>query len=64
MTWFEDYTNSEINDGFIKYALSSIDYRNRVISFHELYYDVYLSYLREYKEEAKMLITKLNSQVK
>lgn len=64
MTWFEDYSNREINEEFIKYALSSIDYRNRVISFHELYYIIYLSHLREYKEEAKVLISKLNSQVK
>ena len=64
MTWFEDYTNREINEEFIKYALSSIDYRNRVISFNELYYVVYLNHLRKYKEEANMLINKINSQVK
>jgi hypothetical protein len=64
MTWFEDYTNREINEEFIKYALSSIDYRNRVISFNELYYVIYLSHLRKYKEEAKKLINKLNSQIK
>ena len=64
MTWFEDYTNQEINEEFIKYALTSIDYRNRVISFERLYYDIYLNHLRQYKEEAKMLITKLHRQTK
>ncbi|MFD2824529.1 DUF6090 family protein [Lacinutrix iliipiscaria] len=63
MTWFEDYTNSKINEEFINYALSSIDYRNRVISFHELYYEIYLNHLRKYKKEANLLINKIKSQV-
>ena len=64
MIWFEDYTNRKINEEFIKYALSSIDYRNRVISFHELYYVAYLNHLRKYKKEAEMLVNKLNILVK
>ncbi|MFT4662285.1 MAG: hypothetical protein ACI8XB_002574 [Patiriisocius sp.] len=64
MTWFEDFTNKEINEEFIKYALSSVEYRNRIVSFEQLYYDIYLGQLRQYKEEAKVLITKINREVK
>ena len=64
MAWFEDYENGKMNEEFIKYALTSFDYRNRVISFYSLYYDSYLKYLREYKKEAIKLIAKINKEIK
>ena len=52
MTWFEDYVNGAFNEDLVKYALTSQDYRNRVVSFKGLYYNLYQGYLRQYKEEA------------
>ncbi len=63
MTWFEDYEKGVFNEDFVKYALSSIDYRNRVISFYGLYYEDYLGYLRQYKEEAHKLIENIDKEL-
>ena len=38
MPWFEDYDKRQFNEELIKYALTSVDYRNRIISFYNLYY--------------------------
>ena len=64
MTWFEDYEKSVFNEDFVKYALSSIDYRNRVISFYGLYYNGYLRHLRQYKEEALLLVENIDKEIK
>ncbi|MEM5563868.1 DUF6090 family protein [Psychroserpens sp. AS72] len=63
MTWFEDYQKMVFNEDFVKYALTSIDYRNRVISFNSLYYDIYLGFLRQYKEGAYKLIENIDKEL-
>jgi len=64
MTWFEDYEKGVFNEDFVKYALSSIDYRNRVISFYGLYHNGYLGHLRQYKEEALLLVENIDKEIK
>jgi len=63
-TWFEDYITGEKNDDFIKYALTSTDYRNRVVSFDMLYLEIYLGHLKQYKENALVLIENIKEEVK
>ena len=62
--WFEDFINGKINDEFIKYAITSTDYRNRVNSFYLLYFKIYLGHLREYKQESLKLIESINEKLK
>ncbi|MFD2914293.1 DUF6090 family protein [Psychroserpens luteus] len=64
MTWFEDYEKVVFNEDFVKYALSSIDYRNRVISFYGLYFNGYLGHLKQYKEEALLLVETIDKEIK
>jgi hypothetical protein len=64
MPWFEDYQYEKFNEELTKYALTSIDYRNRIISFYSLYYDGYIRHLSKYKEEALVLIETINSNIK
>ncbi len=59
-TWYEDYDNILFNKEFIKYALESQDYRNRVQSFYGLYYIGHLGLLKSYRESALILIEDLN----
>ncbi|WP_432410544.1 DUF6090 family protein [Rasiella sp. SM2506] len=63
MTWFEDFSNDEPNEEFITYALTSVDYRNRVVSFYGLYYKIYLDYLKQYKEAALVLIETIDNKI-
>ncbi len=63
MPWFEDYDNGVFNEDLTNYVLTSIDYRNRVISFYNLYFRGYLNYLRQYKEEALRLIAIINNKL-
>jgi len=62
--WFKDYLKKVKNDEFITYALTSSDYRNRVTSFHQLYFENYLEHLREYKADALVVIEKINKKIK
>ncbi len=64
MSWYEDYEAQTINKEFIKYALESQDYRNRVRSFYILYYKLYLGYLKQYKKVALTLIKDINKEIK
>jgi hypothetical protein len=64
MTWFEDYYNGVFNEDFVKYALTSVDYRNRVVSFNSLYYNDYLDHLRHYKEDALAVIANIDKGIK
>lgn len=63
MPWYEDYRNKTYNEEFTTYALTSIDYRNRIILFYTLYYKTYLKYFRNYKEEALKLIKTINTKI-
>jgi len=63
MTWFEDYDTGVFNEELTKYALTSIDYRNRVVSFYNLYFKGYLNFLKEYKEEALQLIETIDKKI-
>ena len=67
-TWFKDYINKVKSDELIIYELTSNDYINRVNSFYTLYYESvqgesYLEHLRNYKENALLLIEKINKKV-
>ena len=57
-------SGGEKNDDFIKYALTSTDYRNRVVSFDMLYLEIYLGHLKQYKENALVLIENIKEEVK
>jgi len=66
--WFKDYINKVKSDELINYQLTSSDYLNRVNSFYTLYYESflgesYLGHLRNYKENALLLIEKINKKV-
>lgn len=62
-TWYEDYSNQSFNKEFIKYALESQDYRNRVHSFYRLYYILYLGQIKNYRESAFILLEDLNKGI-
>jgi hypothetical protein len=64
MPWYEDYRNGTFNEEFTTYALTSIDYRNRIILFYALYHKTYLMHFRGYKEEALELIESINKKIK
>ena len=51
------------NDELITYVLKSEDYINRVSSLYRLYYKSYLGHLRDYKENALILIEKINKKI-
>lgn len=59
--WAPDFWEGKLNEDFIEYALTSDDYINRVSSFDLLYYGIYLSHLRMYKEEAHLLIEDIDA---
>ena len=66
--WFKDYINKVKSDELINYQLTSSDYLNRVNYFYTLYYESfigesYLGHLRNYKENALLLIEKINKKV-
>ena len=61
--WFKDYVNHVKNDEFLTYMLTSSDYMNRVNYFYVLYFKIYLRHLRNYKEQAQVLIEKLNKKI-
>ncbi|MCZ4408210.1 DUF6090 family protein [Cryomorphaceae bacterium 1068] len=61
-TWFADNIHSIKNDDFVQYALTDPDYINRVASWRRLYFQNYLSHLKEYKESALILIADLDKQ--
>ncbi len=60
----EYFINGVNNDELIAYVLTSDDYINRVSSFHRLYYKSYLGHLRDYKENALVLIERIDKKVK
>jgi hypothetical protein len=61
--WFTDYINAKVNSEFIEYALTSTDYINRVNNFYTVYYTIYLGQLKEYREEALVLIENINRKI-
>ena len=61
-TWFPDNLFGIKNNEFVKYALSSPDYRNRVASWRRLYFNNYLGHLKDYKERASLLIEDLDKR--
>lgn len=63
MIWFEDYQTRVLNDDFINYALTSQDYRNRLRSFHILFFNVYLMHLKEYNEEALKIMDAIDKEI-
>lgn len=62
-SWFGDYVNRVKNDELINYVLTSDDYMNRVHSFHRLFYKSYLGHLEDYKENALVLLKKINNKI-
>jgi hypothetical protein len=60
--WFGDYINGIKNDELTNYVLNSDDYMNRVRSFYRLFYHSYLGHLKSYKEQAKLMIDKIEME--
>ena len=52
------------NSEFIVYALTSTDYVNRVNNFYAVFYKLYLGQLKEYREDAIVLIENINKKIK
>lgn len=63
-SWFTELIIFREKDEFIKYALESNDYRNRITSFYLLYSKIYLKHLKNYKVEAMSLIDKIGHNKK
>ena len=61
--WFKDYINLAKNDELLTYVLTSDDYMNRANSFYLLYFKNYLGHLRDYMENAQVLIEKINKKI-
>ena len=61
--WFTDYINAIVNSEFIEYALTSTDYINRVNGFYTVFYNIYLGQLKEYREDALVLIENINRKI-
>lgn len=54
--WWADYLYKRELSGFINYALTDKDYKNRVASVHFLTYLVFLPEIKLFKEEAERII--------
>ena len=58
--WWADYLYKKEMSGFINYALTDKDYKNRVASAYFLTYKVFLPEIRKFKEEAEIIISAIN----
>ena len=61
-SWFPDHVKDIRNEDFVEYALTSWDYQNRVASWHRLFFENYLGHLKDYKQEALVLIKDLDKR--
>ena len=59
--WWSDYISLKINEDFIKYALESKDYKNRVATIQFLEYIAYLPEIKEFKEKGLEIIKKIEA---
>ncbi|MDP5091943.1 MAG: DUF6090 family protein [Polaribacter sp.] len=61
--WFTDYINAKVNAEFIEYALTSTDYLNRVNNFYAVFYMLLVGQLKEYREDALVLIKHIDQKI-
>jgi hypothetical protein len=54
--WWSNYIRRENFEGFINYALTSQDFKNRVATFYFANYVIFLPELKTFKEEAEEII--------
>jgi len=62
-TWYADYLNNRNLDGFIDYALSNPDYKNRVANYYFLHYKIYVPILEKFNKEAKVILKQIDRRL-
>ena len=58
-SWYAGYISDRNMDGFIDYALTNPDYKNRVANYYLLNYSVYIPKLITFRNEAKAILAQL-----
>lgn len=58
-SWWYSFISRTNIDGFIEYALSDVDYKNRVANAYFLTYDVFLPELVTFKSQAEEIIKEI-----
>ena len=58
--WWANYLYKREMSGFVEYALTDKDYKNRVATVHFLAYLVFLPEIKRFKEEAEIIISKIH----
>ncbi|RMA56290.1 DUF6090 family protein [Ulvibacter antarcticus] len=64
--WFADfsfYGDVYYSDDFIEYALTDLGYRNRAKSSYDLYFNGYISFLKEYKIKSLAIIDLIDEKL-
>ncbi|MEL4456485.1 DUF6090 family protein [Lutimonas vermicola] len=62
-SWWPDYVDDVITEDFVDYAISSQDFRNRVATFRMTLFRLYAPKLKEFQNESKILIDKINLEL-
>lgn len=60
MPWWADYIHHKEIEGFLPYALSDPDYRNRVATTQFIAYDVFVPELVKFQEQAEALLIEID----
>ena len=61
--WYSDYLFKKPNQAFIEYALNSYEYKNEVSIFYFVFFKLYVTMLKSYKQDALKLIDRMHSEV-
>lgn len=59
--WYSFISRTKI-EGFLEYATTDVDYKNRVANAYFLTYDVFLPEIIAFRDQAKMIIREIESQ--
>ena len=61
--WYSDFVTGRNYEGFIQYALTDQDYKNRVATYYLLHYTIYTQLLESFIFDAQVLIKDINSRL-
>jgi hypothetical protein len=62
-SWYSDYITDRNKEGFIQYALTDQDYKNRVATYYLLHYTIYVPLLNSFVYDAQALIKDINKRL-
>jgi hypothetical protein len=58
--WFPEVMQGEVTPSYLDYVSRGFDYRNKVTLQYVWLYDVYLGFLREYRQYAELLLSDID----